>query len=106
MSEAAMRDRLVERGQRLFPAPRETIRFTGQAEADRLLNELDAQPHAFVIGCVMNRQIKAERVWLIPYAVSERLGGFSMEALSRLSRVEVKGAMSQFYERRRGGDAD
>jgi endonuclease III len=95
MSEAAIRDRLVERGQRLFAAPKETIGFSDQAAADRLLNDLDNCPHAFVLGCVMNRQIKAKRAWLIPYAVSERLGGFSMEALSRLSRVEVKGAMSK-----------
>lgn len=85
--ERSIRDRLVEQGWALFKAPRkELIRFTGVLEADMLLNDLEHHPHAFVLACVMDRQIKAEKAWLIPYYIAKRLGGeFSMEALSQLS---------------------
>ncbi|MBI4185375.1 MAG: iron-sulfur cluster loop [Proteobacteria bacterium] len=95
MTEKAIRSRLVERGQTLFAAPKGLVQFTQRPEADILLNDFDRYPHAFVIACVMDRQIKAERAWLVPYAISERLGGFSMEALSRLSRADVKRLMSK-----------
>jgi hypothetical protein len=63
----------------------ERVQFTKIEEADRLLNDLDRYPHAFVIACVIDRQIRAERAWLIPHAVAERLGGFSMNILAKLS---------------------
>ena len=96
MNEHAIRDRLVERGQTLFRAPKQLIQFTQVAEADAMLNDLENYPHAFVLACVMDRQIKAERAWLIPYRISERLGkDFSTEALSNLSKADVARLMSQ-----------
>jgi endonuclease III len=95
MNEKAIRDRLVERGQILFNAPRKFVQFTRLPEADALLNDLAGYPHAFVLACVMDRQIKTERAWLIPHRISERLGSFSLDALSRLSRADVKRLMSK-----------
>lgn len=95
MTEAVVRDRLVERGQALFDAPRGPVQFAKIEQADRLLNDLDNFPHAFVIACVMDRQIKAERAWLIPYAFAEKLGGFSMDALTRLSQAEIRDLMAK-----------
>ena len=95
MNETSIRDRLVEHGQTLFHAPKQLIQFTKVAEADALLNDLTNRPHAFVLACVMDRQMKAEKAWLIPHRISERLGSFSMEALSPLSQAEVKHLMTQ-----------
>jgi uncharacterized HhH-GPD family protein len=87
---------LVERGQALFDAPRKpTIFFTGIPEADRMLSDLHNQPHAFVLACVMDRQIKAERAWSIPYLVSQKLGGFSMQLLATLAQEQVHQLMSR-----------
>lgn len=61
MKEKLIRDRLVEHGQALFSAPKQLIEFTGVAEADALLNNLTEYPHAFVLACVMDRQIRAEK---------------------------------------------
>ncbi|MGB4291275.1 MAG: hypothetical protein WBJ37_00140 [Bacteroidales bacterium] len=95
MNEKAIRDRLVEHGSELFRAPKQLIRFTGNEDADSLLNDLDNYPHAFVLACVMDRKIKAERAWLIPYRISEKIGGFSMERLSSLSVDEVNHLMRE-----------
>lgn len=95
MNENDIRDRLVDHGQALFQAPRQLIQFTKVPEADALLNDLNAHPHAFVLACVMDRQIKAEKAWLIPYRISEKLHGFSMARLSSLSRADVDRLMAQ-----------
>jgi len=96
MNENAIRDRLVERGQTLFTAPKQLIQFTKVAEADALLNDLKNYPHAFVLACVMDRQIRTERACLIPYRISERLGNnFSMETLSNLSEADVARLMTE-----------
>jgi endonuclease-3 len=42
--------------------------------------------HAFVIACLMDRQIKAERAWQIPYELQQRLGHFDMDKLSKIRR--------------------
>ena len=94
MNEKAISDRLVEHGKTLFRAPKQPIQFTKVAEADALLNDLDEHPHAFVLAAVMHRRVKAEKAWLIPHRISEKLGGFSMEALSELSRADVSRLMS------------
>jgi hypothetical protein len=76
MTEAAIRHRLVKRERTLFDAPLNV----SNSRRSRLLNDLDRYPH-FVIACVIDRQI----AWLIPHAVAERLGGFSMNILAKLS---------------------
>lgn len=93
LREEEIRDRLVEHGQTLFHAPSQLIPFTKVPEADALLNDLINNPHAFVLACVMDRQIKAEKAWLIPYRISEKLHGFSMTALSLLSLADVNRLM-------------
>jgi hypothetical protein len=76
---------LVKRGEELFNAHPKHVIFTNDPSADALLNDLDRHPHAFVLACVMDRQIKAERAWLIPYEISQAIGGFSFELLRELS---------------------
>lgn len=75
---------LIKRGNELFGLPYKQVKFTGNDDADKLLNNLDQFPHAFVLACVMDRQIKTERAWLIPYLISQEIGGFEFEKLLRL----------------------
>lgn len=95
MNEIAIRDRLVEHGQALLSSPKEPYPFTHVPAADALLNDLVAQPHAFVLACTMDRQIKAEKAWLIPYLISKKIGGFSIETLVRLSQKNLTELMSK-----------
>lgn len=87
-------DLLVEEGRRLFDGPPAFVSFTKHAGADKLLNNLDEYPHAFVLGCVMDRQMKAERAWLIPFLLSQKLGGFEIERLCKLSLSDVAKLMT------------
>ena len=85
---------LVDKSQTLFDSPRGLIPFTRNVQADKLLNDLESTPHAFVLACVMDRQIKAELAWLIPYRISEKLGNFKFHSLAALSPEEVKNLMT------------
>jgi endonuclease-3 len=95
MNEAAIRDRLVDHGHLLFQAPAAFVKFTGVHDADVLLNDLGQRPHAFVLACIMDRQIKAERAWVIPYRISEKLDDFTIATLGKLSLGDIKKLMGK-----------
>lgn len=86
---------LVKRGEALFNAKPARVGFTKDSDADALLNDLEGHPHAFVLACIMDRQIKAERAWLIPHLVSRKLGGFSFSRLRALSLEDVRDLLSK-----------
>lgn len=65
------------------------MNYTGIEESDAMLNDLEKYPHAFVLACIMDRQMKAEKAWLIPYKISKKIGGFSIERLKELSQDNV-----------------
>jgi len=72
-----------------------SVPFAVKVEADQLLKDIDGHPHAFVIACLMDRQIKAERAWGIPYELQQRLGSFEFPFLLQLSLQELEHAMEQ-----------
>jgi len=80
---------LKEKGNELLNKPPENIEFTKNKESDKLLNNLKNFPHAFVLACVMDRQIKAERAWLIPYEVSQEIKGFKISQLLGINQEEI-----------------
>lgn len=86
---------LMAKGWEFFRSPRQLVAFTGNHEADLVLNDLDRTPHAYVIACVMDRQVKAELAWLVPYRLSSRLGGFEFERLRPLSLEDVTRLMGE-----------
>ena len=94
-TEDRIRDRLVEHGEVHFKALHSSVRFTKHDCADRLLNDLDQHPHAFVLASVMDRQIKAERAWLIPFRFKEKLGNFTMDTLLEQSESDVRHLMTK-----------
>ncbi len=95
MYERDVRDRLVAEGERLFARPRVRVPFSGNPQADDLLNNIEEYPHAFLLACMMDRQVRSERAWAVPYLLSQRLGGFDLEKLSTLPFYELKRHMSE-----------
>ncbi|MEO2068679.1 MAG: iron-sulfur cluster loop [Desulfurobacteriaceae bacterium] len=83
-------EKFLQRGLRILNRPYKPITFTGLQEADKLLNDLKNYPHAFVLACLMDRQISAERAWLIPYEVSKEIGSFQFRDLRKLSRRRIR----------------
>lgn len=98
MSKKEIRERLIAKCENLFRMPKQkTVDFTGEAGADALLNDLKHTPHAFVIACVMDRQIKAERAWLIPYYFAKKLGTFEFSVLCALDLTRVRELMKGLH---------
>ena len=95
MSQTDAIRKLIQKGRELFEAPKAPVKFTGNADADRILNDLENYPHAYVLACVMDRQIKAERAWIIPYRFSQKLDGFQFSKLSSLSEDQIRKLMSE-----------
>lgn len=62
----------------------EHVRFLKNDEENEFLNNLTDYPHAFVLACLMDKQIKAEKAWHIPYRIKEIVGDFDIDTLSRV----------------------
>lgn len=90
MNQQKIVETLIEKGNEILKEPYKKIDFTKNQEADDLLNNFQEFPHAFVLACVMDRQIKAERAWLIPYEISKEIGGFEFSMLLELNLEQIK----------------
>jgi hypothetical protein len=64
---------------------REVIDFVANADINTLLNDIEYHPHAYVLACLMNRQVTAEKAWAIPYKVKEALESFEINVLGSQS---------------------
>ncbi|MCA9884300.1 MAG: iron-sulfur cluster loop [Anaerolineae bacterium] len=62
----------------------------GDAKANALLSNLTEYPHLFVLGCVMDRQIKAERAWLVPIRIGHEIGSFAFEDFAALTLNQLQ----------------
>ena len=83
-TESAIRDRLVKLGRKMLKettpdAPMKLVEPGNLSEdqfqeAMKLLIKQERYPYAFVIACIMNRQINVNKAWLIPYRLSREIG--------------------------------
>lgn len=80
---------LIKEGLRRLEAPIQDIPFSDMPGEYNVLENFRKFPHLFVLGCVMDRQIKAERAWVIPYLIGKEIGGFEFEKFLNLSEEEV-----------------
>ena len=64
-------------------------------ELDEFISPLGKYPHAYVLACIMDRQVSAENAWIIPYNIGKAIGGFEISDLQKLSKDEV---VSLFYK--------
>ena len=65
---------------------REKIDFVeNNPDINTLLNDIEQYPHAYVLACLMNCQITAEKAWTIPLKVKEALGSFEISVLGSQS---------------------
>jgi len=90
MTDRKIKNRLVKHGKAHMRKRPKLIEFTGVNEHDVLLNNIEEYPHAFVVACVMDRQIKAELAWAVPYKLKERIGDFEFDTLYSLSEKQIR----------------
>lgn len=83
---ARILDRLRERAK--LPANCEIRGIDIDRRAADLVHDLDHRPHAFLIGCIADRQVRASRAWELPWHLGQRIGGFEIDRLRQLSPHE------------------
>ena len=94
---------LIQMGNDLFKKPYEKQKFTGNSDADNLLNDLQNYSHAFVLACIMDRQIRAEKAWMIPYEIKTEIGTFDFTQLlshnlDNIKKIFIKRKLHRFNE--------
>ncbi|MBU6392408.1 MAG: iron-sulfur cluster loop [Planctomycetota bacterium] len=87
---------LVQIAKERFSRPTsQIVHFVEDDDANAVLNNLDRYPHAYVLACLMDRQIKAERAWAIPYEIYKKIGSFELKELENINLDELKTIFSQ-----------
>lgn len=81
----ALTQRLVAQGRAALGRPLAFVTFTGDPDADALVNDIHGQPHAFVLACLCARRGTAKRAWRVPYVLQQRVGTLDIQELARLS---------------------
>lgn len=88
-----IRRALLRLARQLHRRSHDVVPFTGDEKLDRKLNNLRRAPHLFVIGCVADYQVKAEKAWRIPLAIAERAGGTSFRRMNQLSKRSIRAVL-------------
>lgn len=84
---------LVKLGWERYNTPKgNQVHFVDDKDANTFLNDLKRLPHAYVLACCMDRQIKAETAWMIPYKICQVFGDFSMKTLISKSKSDYVNA--------------
>ena len=60
------------------------------SKANKIVTDIENTPHAFVLACCMDRQMNAEKAWLIPIRIMEFLGDTAIDTLAGISLSELK----------------
>lgn len=67
---------------------KQIVHFLEDDEENIFLNDLENYPHAFILACLMNKQMKAEVAWQIPYKIYKILGTFNIKDLGKITLNE------------------
>jgi endonuclease III len=86
-----MKNLLIDIAKERFENPAsQIVHFVDDEKANAILVDLDKYPHAYVLACLMDRQIKAERAWIIPYEIYKEIGTFDFDELLKLDLDSLK----------------
>jgi len=92
--------KLVQKGQELLNKPKDKIvgfvrnsRYSQRDEADKLLNDFTTYPHAFVIGCIADKQVDADIAWLTPYNIYSQVESFRIKDLAKIELNRLREIM-------------
>lgn len=85
--------KLLDEAQKVYnnkcAEPIEQLTFTKKDEIDKQLRDINHKPYLFVLACVMDRQVKAELAWSIPYKVCEQFNADTFEKIKAIPKEEI-----------------
>jgi endonuclease III len=73
------------------------IVFVEDEKANVLLNDITNNPHVFVLACLMDRQMKSERAWMIPQRVFD---AFGTHKLNDLADIKEEKYIERFVQKK------
>lgn len=76
--------------ERFNSSERHLVHLVNDKAQNDFLNDIENTPQAYVLACLMDRQIRAEQAWSIPYRIKSIVGGFRIDELGRVSLDEYK----------------
>ncbi len=80
--------RMIEIGYEQLNGDKQEVPFTKNQEWDKLLNDIENYSHLFVLGCLADKQITANRAWSIPMKIGEEIQSFDFADFFKLSLSE------------------
>ena len=81
---------LIEKSKKLFEEDKAIVHLVNDEKQNKFLNDLENYPHAFVLACLMDKKIKAERAWAIPYKIYKELKSFDIYKLKEKGKGYYK----------------
>lgn len=60
-----------------------------------LINDIEGTPHAFLFACLADRQVSSNMAWGLPWHLRQRVGGFEIDHLHRLSSEAWETALNE-----------
>lgn len=88
---------LIEKSKKLFKEDKAIVHLVDDEGQNTFLNDLENYPHAFVLACLMDRQINAERAWAIPYKIYKEVGTFNIYKLKEKGKEYYKDLFNKFH---------
>ena len=86
---------LLDYAQEQYDSGKQQVHLINDDEdANEFLNPCGQYPHAFVLACIMDIQVKAQNAWIIPQNVKKIIHSFDMKTLSRLSEEDIYAVFS------------
>jgi endonuclease III len=80
-------EKIVEIGLNRFKElNRQKVHFVDDERANDLLNDIEKNPHVYVLACLMDRQIKAEKAWIIPQKIFDIFKTHEIDKLSEIDK--------------------
>lgn len=64
---------------------RQGVHFIDDEEGNAYLNNIEEYPHLFVLACIMDKQMKAEKAWEIPIKIGKYIQSYEFEDYAKLS---------------------
>ena len=94
---------LINKGQEQLSKTLEPVKFTNDKSADEILNDIKNYPHILVLASIMDRQIKAEKAWIIPCIIGKEIGSihfnsFASVTLPQLQKIFKKHKLHRFND--------